>query len=257
MPFGTTTSVVVPVFKEDADVLERLRRLALPKVRVMGDLPSLVLAPRPQPLAEVAKQVPQGFGPVAAGQPLLVRSHLEVPAGATLVIDGQTPDVALSAARTGFATIMSRGRLTITGTAQVPVTVASRGADGNPDADVTDGRRSCWSSCPTTPQPVSPGVRGGSRRTERSGCSTTRQEQQLGGTGVTIGASGYRDVDGSYADRFGNLGATVVLVRPDSQVYGASADATRADELVPDLGTQLPLRVTPPRNRRWPRSSAA
>ena len=107
-----------------------------------GDLPSLVLAPRvaAYTLAEVAQQVPAGFGPVQAGQPLLVRAHIEVPEDTTLVIDDRTPQVALITAKDGFATIMSRGQLTITGTAQTPVVIASRDADGKPDTDVTDGR---------------------------------------------------------------------------------------------------------------------
>lgn len=63
--------------------------------------------------------------------------------------------------------------------------------------------------------------------------------RDLGGLGVTIGADGYRDVDGSYAEWFNELGATVVLVRPDYQVYGASADAGRADAMVLNLSRQL------------------
>ena len=63
--------------------------------------------------------------------------------------------------------------------------------------------------------------------------------RDLGGLGVTIGAGGYRDVDGSYAEWFELLGAAVVLVRPDYQVYGASAVAGRADAMVMNLSRQL------------------
>ena len=75
--------------------------------------------------------------------------------------------------------------------------------------------------------------------------------RQLDGLGVTVATSAargddLRDIDGSYADWFAELGATVVLVRPDFQVYGASADAAQADALVLDLGTHLHLRALVP-----------
>lgn len=63
--------------------------------------------------------------------------------------------------------------------------------------------------------------------------------RSLEGLGVTIGADGYRDVDGSYADWFDMLGARVVLVRPDYQVYGACAAADGADAMVTTLSEQL------------------
>jgi 2-polyprenyl-6-methoxyphenol hydroxylase-like FAD-dependent oxidoreductase len=67
-------------------------------------------------------------------------------------------------------------------------------------------------------------------------CSVWRQ---LGGLSVTIGPDDFRDVDGSYADWFEQLDATVVLVRPDFQVYGASANAGHANEMVMKLEEQL------------------
>ena len=63
--------------------------------------------------------------------------------------------------------------------------------------------------------------------------------RRLGGLGVTVGADGYRDVDGSYANWFEKLGATVVLVRPDFQVFGTGADAGRADAVVLNLQRHL------------------
>lgn len=68
--------------------------------------------------------------------------------------------------------------------------------------------------------------------------------RDLRGLGVTIGPEGvgpggYRDVDGSYAQWFHELGATVVLVRPDYQVYGAAVDAGGADAMVRNLSRQL------------------
>lgn len=56
--------------------------------------------------------------------------------------------------------------------------------------------------------------------------------RSIGGIGVTIGADGLRDVSGAYAAWFAKLGASVVLVRPDFQVFGASANITDADRLV-------------------------
>ena len=72
--------------------------------------------------------------------------------------------------------------------------------------------------------------------------------RELDGRGVTIGVDGcgaedFQDVDGSYADWFATLGATVVLVRPDFQVYGASANPADADALVRTLATHLRLPV--------------
>ena len=43
---------------------------------------------------------------------LLLAGHVEVPVGATLVIDTQTPDVRLPSDPSGFATIISRGTMT-------------------------------------------------------------------------------------------------------------------------------------------------
>jgi resorcinol 4-hydroxylase (NADPH) len=66
--------------------------------------------------------------------------------------------------------------------------------------------------------------------------------RQLDGLTVTIGAEDFRDVDGSYKEWFEKLGATVILVRPDFQVYGASADACLANEMVMTLEKQLHMR---------------
>ncbi len=68
--------------------------------------------------------------------------------------------------------------------------------------------------------------------------------QQLGGRGVTIGADDFRDVDGSYAEWFQKLGATIVLVRPDFQVYGTATDTDHLNEMVINLARQLHLHET-------------
>ncbi|NIJ09624.1 2-polyprenyl-6-methoxyphenol hydroxylase-like FAD-dependent oxidoreductase [Sphingomonas vulcanisoli] len=62
---------------------------------------------------------------------------------------------------------------------------------------------------------------------------------RLDGLGITIGADGYRDVDGSYTAWFEKLGAKIVLARPDFQVFGASAKAEDADALVKTLSECL------------------
>jgi hypothetical protein len=61
----------------------------------------------------------------------------------------------------------------------------------------------------------------------------------LDGLGLTIGERGYRDLEGAYAAWFERLGAMVVLVRPDFQVFGAAAHAADADRLVMRLGALL------------------
>jgi resorcinol 4-hydroxylase (NADPH) len=77
---------------------------------------------------------------------------------------------------------------------------------------------------------------------------------KLDGMAVTIGAGGYRDVDGAYAAWFEKLGASIVLARPDFQVFGVSASKDDVNELVMNLaeqlkvkaGTSQPERNTPP-----------
>ena len=82
--------------------------------------------------------------------------------------------------------------------------------------------------------------------------------RRLGGCSVTIGAHGYRDADGTYAQWFEKLGAAVVLVRPDFQVYGASADPNDADLMVMTLAGHLhmtaeePSTASQPGGRRHP-----
>jgi hypothetical protein len=67
--------------------------------------------------------------------------------------------------------------------------------------------------------------------------------RQLDGLSVTIGPDDYRDVDGTYTEWFQQLGATVVLVRPDFQVYGASAQTGHTNQLVMTLERQLHMRA--------------
>jgi hypothetical protein len=107
-------------------------------------LPTLALAPRDTPytLAELHRLVPAAFSdvPVAPGA-LLVDADIEVPEGATLVIDTQTPDVRLPSGSSGFATIISRGTTAVAGTAETPVRISSWDPQQQaPDAVASDGR---------------------------------------------------------------------------------------------------------------------
>lgn len=111
-----------------------------------GPLPSLVLVPRPRPytLAELRTLVPEAFagltGPLPAGA-LLLTANLEVPAGASLVIDEQTPDVRLLSSAAGFVTIISRGTVTVAGKPQRPVRISSWDPTrATVDRELIDGR---------------------------------------------------------------------------------------------------------------------
>lgn len=110
----------------------------------VSTLPTLALAPRDTPytLAELHRLVPAAFSdvPVAPGA-LLVDADIEVPEGATLVIDTQTPDVRLPSGSSGFATIISRGTTAVAGTAETPVRISSWDPQQQaPDAVASDGR---------------------------------------------------------------------------------------------------------------------
>ena len=110
----------------------------------LSTLPTLALAPRhtPYTLAELHALVPAAFSdvPVAPGA-LLLKAHLEVPVGAALVIDTQTPDVRLPSSPSAFAAIISRGTTTVAGTAQTPVRISTWDPQQQaPDGVSTDGR---------------------------------------------------------------------------------------------------------------------
>jgi parallel beta-helix repeat protein len=109
-----------------------------------GELPTVALAPRATPytLAEVRALVPGAFAdlPGIAGA-VLVTANIDVPAGATLVVDGATPDVRLSSAPGGFAAVISRGTVDVTGTDETQVRISSWDpAMGAADSVSTDGR---------------------------------------------------------------------------------------------------------------------
>lgn len=106
-------------------------------------LPTLVLARREAPytLAELQEQVPVAFSALAGEPAVLVNAHINVPLGATLVLDGRTPEVRLVSSPAGFATLISRGTVRVSGSAAAPVRVSSwNPQQGAPDADSTDGR---------------------------------------------------------------------------------------------------------------------
>ncbi len=111
-------------------------------------LPTLALTQRSTPytLAELRALLPAAFadldGTSGTGQPaVLVKAHLNVPRGATLVIDSQTPDVRLTSSPAGFATLISRGTVIVRGESRVPVRISAWNPDlSRPDVDSTDGR---------------------------------------------------------------------------------------------------------------------
>jgi parallel beta-helix repeat protein len=110
-----------------------------------SDLPTVALARRATPytLAEVRELLPAAFADVDAGgrSAVLVAAHLSVPVGATLVVDGRTPDVRLTSSPLGFATLISRGTVLVRGDAAAPVRISSWNPDlGRPDLDSADGR---------------------------------------------------------------------------------------------------------------------
>jgi parallel beta-helix repeat protein len=119
-----------------------LRAPVLLPPRFPDPLSTLTLAPRPTPytLAELRRTVPAAFGTV--GTALLLRSSIEVPAGAHLVVGTATPDVRLLSGPAGFATIIARGgRLDVVGSAARPVHVTSWDlARRAPDREHRDGR---------------------------------------------------------------------------------------------------------------------
>lgn len=59
--------------------------------------------------------------------------------------------------------------------------------------------------------------------------------QLLGGRSAHFGPGGLIDTEGKYAQWFDQLNATVVLIRPDFQVFGGVSDEQTADVLIHDL----------------------
>lgn len=105
-------------------------------------LPTLAVAPRATPytLAELRAAVPSVFTDLPDGA-VLLSAHLDVPVGATMVIDTQTPDLRLLSSPTAFATVISRGTLEVTGSDDTSVRIASYNpATALPDPDAADGR---------------------------------------------------------------------------------------------------------------------
>jgi parallel beta-helix repeat protein len=89
--------------------------------------PTLALAPRRRPysLAELVRRVPEAFEPMVGA--VLVRDAIEVPAGATLVIDSATtPDVRLLSSPDRFASLMTQGgNIAMRGSWRSPARISS------------------------------------------------------------------------------------------------------------------------------------
>jgi 2-polyprenyl-6-methoxyphenol hydroxylase-like FAD-dependent oxidoreductase len=71
--------------------------------------------------------------------------------------------------------------------------------------------------------------------------STTQRVawQQLGGRSAHFGPGGLADTEGTYAQWFRRLNASVVLIRPDFQVFGGVADKSGTDDLVRRLASRV------------------
>ena len=141
-------SVAVTQLDRSAAASREARQLNAPRLLAASpagsDLPTLALAPRSTPytLAELRERIPAAFAtaPGTDGA-LLLRAHVEVPVGASLVIDERTPDVRLTSTAAEFATLISRGTTTVAGTAQTPVRISTwNPAQGAPDETAVDGR---------------------------------------------------------------------------------------------------------------------
>jgi len=63
--------------------------------------------------------------------------------------------------------------------------------------------------------------------------------RQLRGHSAHFGPGGLADVDGRYAQWFERSNASVVLIRPDFQVFGGVADPRDTDEMVRDLAGRV------------------
>jgi hypothetical protein len=62
---------------------------------------------------------------------------------------------------------------------------------------------------------------------------------QLGGRSAYFGPDGLTDIEGKYAQWFERLNASIVMIRPDFQVFGGVRDPHAADRLVHDLAQRI------------------
>ncbi|WP_127354045.1 hypothetical protein [Actinacidiphila soli] len=63
--------------------------------------------------------------------------------------------------------------------------------------------------------------------------------QQLGGCSAHFGPGGFTDTDGKYAAWFEQLNASVILIRPDFQVFGGVRTPHGVDGLVHNLAERV------------------
>ena len=146
-------SVARAQLDRSAQATRQARRLTAPALldavgpAGTGSLPTLALAPRDTPytLVELRTLAPAAFtdlpDPNASGGAVLVGAHIEVPLGAALLLDTHTPDVRLTSSPDGFATIISRGTVDISGSDDAAVAVSSWNPQlGAPDTEIADGR---------------------------------------------------------------------------------------------------------------------
>jgi hypothetical protein len=63
--------------------------------------------------------------------------------------------------------------------------------------------------------------------------------QRLGGRSAHFGPGGLADTEGKYAPWFERLNASVVVIRPDFQVFGGVLDPSTTDGLVDNLAERV------------------
>jgi hypothetical protein len=63
--------------------------------------------------------------------------------------------------------------------------------------------------------------------------------RELQGRGAHFGPGGLADVDGAYGQWFDRLNASVVLIRPDFQLFGGVADPRDTEGMVRDLAGRV------------------
>jgi parallel beta-helix repeat protein len=144
-------SVARAQLDRSAQATRLARRLTAPALLDPSDtgggrstLATLAVAPRTTPytMAELRELEPAAFSDVPGESvAVLVEAHIDVPVGATLVVDEQTPDVRLASSPAGFATITSRGTVQVSGTADRAVRISSWNTGTRAtDTDIADGR---------------------------------------------------------------------------------------------------------------------
>jgi hypothetical protein len=93
---------------------------------------------------------------------------------------------------------------------------------------------------------------------DRLSTPTRATWRRLGGRSAHFGPGGLADSEGKYAPWFEKLNASVVVIRPDFQVFGGVLDPSTTDGLVHNLVEHVLAQSRPGMQRaRQPETSAA